>query len=730
MTRAATAPRHPLRTGALLLALACVAACGRGGAADPGRAPSADVPRFAYVANEGDHTVSIYTVDATTGQLRHRGYARTGAAPHAVAVDAAGKFAYVANNASNDVSAYSIDAASGALTPVTGSPFAAGYGPESIVVDAAGKFVYVTSVNTNAGTGSVSAYAIDAATGALTPVAGGPFVAGAYPYGVALAPNGKFAYVANGDIGISAYRVNATTGALVQVVGSPFAAGNGSYFVTVDPTSRFAYVANGGGGTISAFAIDATTGALTPVGNATATDGLRIITVAPSGRFLYVANESAGNVAAFAIDVTTGALSAVPGSPFAAGPYTYAVVADPSGQFAYATNRRANTVSIFRIDATTGALSARSPVAARSGAMGIAMTRGTSAVSYTPRFAYAANYGPGSVASAYTIDAATGALTALADTPTLALATAVAVDPSGRFAYTTHEILLESATQNVSTYTMGASGALTRVGAAAAVASNPSAMAVEPSGRFAYVANQGSNNVSMHTVDATTGTLGTLGSVAADDSPSALAIDPSGRFVYVANAYLSNPGSGSLTAYAIAADTGALTTIDLNGALGGTAMTTGPNPTGVTVDPSGRFVYVTHANGVQSYEIQLTAGAQLAAGALINASAASAGANPRAITVEPSGRFAYVANEDSASVSLFSIDAQSGRLTSAGTVAAGVQPRSVTVDPSGRFAYVANAGANDISIYTLDATTGALNQAGTAAAGNAPVAITTSGRVQ
>jgi 6-phosphogluconolactonase (cycloisomerase 2 family) len=688
------------------------------------------VPRFAYVANEGDHTVSVYTVDAATGQLRHRGYVRAGAAPHAVAVDAAGKFVYVANNASNDVSAYSVNAANGALTPVPGSPFAAGDGPQSIAVDAAGRFVYVTNLNPYAGTSSVSAYTVDAATGALTPVAGGPFVAGAYPYGVALAPNGKFAYVANGESRISAYTVDAATGALVQVAGSPFAAGNGSYFVTVDPTSRFAYVANGGGGTISAFAIDPATGALTPIGSATATDGLRIITVAPSGRFLYVANENAGNVAAFAIDATTGALSAVPGSPFAAGSSTYSVVVDPSGTFAYATNRRSSTVSVFRIDATTGALSAQSPVAARSGAVGLAMTRGTAAVRSTPRFAYAANYGPGSVASAYAIDAATGALTALADTPTLALATAVAVDPSGRFAYTTHEILLESATQNVSTYTIGASGALTRVGAAAAVASNPSAIAVEPSGRFAYVANQGANDVSVHAVDATTGALTALGSVAADDTPSALAVDPSGRFVYVANAYLSNPGSGSLTAYAIAADTGALSTIDLNGALGGTAMTTGPNPTAITVDPSGRFVYVTHANGVQSYEIQLRDGAQLAAGALINASAALTGANPRAITVEPSGRFVYVANEDSASVSVLRLDARTGVLTPTSTAAAGAQPRSVAIDPSGRFAYVANSGANDLSVYTLDAATGALTPAGTAAAGSAPVAITTTGSVQ
>ena len=42
-----------------------------------------------------------------------------------LAVDPTGKFAYVANFGDDNVSAYTIDASSGALTPVTGSPFAA-----------------------------------------------------------------------------------------------------------------------------------------------------------------------------------------------------------------------------------------------------------------------------------------------------------------------------------------------------------------------------------------------------------------------------------------------------------------------------------------------------------------------------------------------------------------------------------------------------------------------------
>jgi 6-phosphogluconolactonase (cycloisomerase 2 family) len=51
-----------------------------------------------------------------------------------LAIDPTGKFVYVANGMSNDVSAYRLNAASGALTPVAGSPFAAGTTAVGVVV--------------------------------------------------------------------------------------------------------------------------------------------------------------------------------------------------------------------------------------------------------------------------------------------------------------------------------------------------------------------------------------------------------------------------------------------------------------------------------------------------------------------------------------------------------------------------------------------------------------------
>ena len=147
------------------------------------------VPRFAYVANPRDNTVSFYTVNAATGQLRHNGYIAAGTYPISVTVDPAGKFAYVVNQTSNTVSAYTINASTGALTAVTGSPFATGTSPQSVTVDPLGKFAYVATFGSG-----VSAYTINA-TGALSVIA--TVTAGTNPVSVTVDPSGKFAYVVN-----------------------------------------------------------------------------------------------------------------------------------------------------------------------------------------------------------------------------------------------------------------------------------------------------------------------------------------------------------------------------------------------------------------------------------------------------------------------------------------------------------------------------------------------------
>jgi DNA-binding beta-propeller fold protein YncE len=85
---------------------------------------------------------------------------------------------FTANNVSNDVTGFNV-AADGTLTPMTGSPFAAGQAPSDVVVDPSGKYVYVT----NAGAGTISLFSI---TSDKTLKSGGSATSGSNPQAIAV----------------------------------------------------------------------------------------------------------------------------------------------------------------------------------------------------------------------------------------------------------------------------------------------------------------------------------------------------------------------------------------------------------------------------------------------------------------------------------------------------------------------------------------------------------------
>src|SRR5262249_19486138 len=98
-----------------------------------------------------------------------------------------------------------------------------------------------------------------------------------------------------------------------------------------------------------------------------------------------------------------------------------------------------------------------------------------------------------------------------------------------------------------------------------------------------YAAHLGSDAVWGYKINADTGALTRVpGSpFRAGNQPYSLTIDPTGRWVYVANISGNN-----ISAYAIDADTGALTPVPSS------PFPTGPNPASVTVDPTGQWAYV------------------------------------------------------------------------------------------------------------------------------------------
>lgn len=339
------------------------------------------------------------------------------------------------------------------------------------------------------------------------------------------------------------------------------------------------------------------------------------------------------------------------------------------------------------------------------------------AVDHTGKFAYVANSGSNNV-SMYSINAATGVLTSIGTIAAGSSPNSVTIDPSGKFAYVANGGDLVEA-GSVSMYTIDATtGALTSLGPPVAADIDPLSVSVDPSGRFAYVANGGnssygygnfSGDVSMYTMDDTTGALTPIGTIAAGYGPDFIAVHPSGKFAYVVN----NGGDlcGSVSVFAINGTTGALTSTETIGA--------GCGPSWVAVDPSGKLAYVANANGsgagsISMFSIDATTGALTPTGTL----AAAPGFWPISIAIDPSGKFSHVANNgfSAGNVSTYAIDANTGTLTSIGTTATGIGMyylTSITIDPSGKFAYVVNTDSNNVSMYSIDAATGVLTFMGT-----------------
>jgi 6-phosphogluconolactonase len=386
---------------------------------------------YAYVVN-GDSTIIAYGIDPVTGALTnlggvpHRAPSSIAITKGNAAVAYTPQFAYVANAGppagSNNLSGYSINSTSGALTALTGSPFTEGFSPQSNLAILLAPFLYVTNLCSDLScsslNGSVSAFTVDATAGALATVQGSPFLAGRGPRGVAVDPSGRFAYAVNStDNTVSAYAITAGTGALSAIIGSPFTTGTGPQAVAVDSTGLFLYVVNScagspcTNGSVSAFTISQSTGALTSAGTFAVGNAPQSLSIDPTGRFVYVLNKSDSTVSAFAIDRTSGALNAVPLSPFATGQGPAAVALDPTGKFAYVTNSVAGDVSAYVIDSTSGTLTA---------IQGSPFTAGTKPVSVSVdvsgKFLYVANQN-GNTVSAFSIDPASGALIAAPGSP-------------------------------------------------------------------------------------------------------------------------------------------------------------------------------------------------------------------------------------------------------------------------------------------------------------------------
>ena len=331
-----------------------------------------------------------------------------------------GQMIYVNNDAAttNSVSALAIEPATGVLTAVPGSPFATGGGGsfapnvDGINVLAIGRVLYATNSITN----SVAAFSISD-DGTLTAVPGSPFpTLGTKPNGIAASNDESLLFVTNFQSNtVSVFQV-AVNGALTLVSGSPYAVAVSPLGTVLDSPDSLLFVSQTSPtNAVGVYSVGVGGSSLTAIGGSpfAAGGGQRGLDINAAHTLLYVADGSSNTVSGFTIGVG-GTLSAVSGSPFAAGTEPTAVLFHSSLNVLYVSNDISNDIHVYSI-AVGGSLT---PVqTASSGGNG---TAGMVIDAANGRL-LAVNGGtsltPSRDVSVFDINPATGALTAVSGSP-------------------------------------------------------------------------------------------------------------------------------------------------------------------------------------------------------------------------------------------------------------------------------------------------------------------------
>jgi len=313
-------------------------------------------------------------------------------------------------------------------------------------------------------------------------------------------------YTGTTSKGIYAWRFDSSTGKLTPA-GLAAESANPS-FLSLHPSRPVLYAVNELSsvgsektGTVSAFAIDAGTGRLTPL-NRVMSRGLNPahLTVDPTGRWVLIANyggsvEEGSSVAVFGIrpdgglNETPQAFVAHPGVGEQKVAHPHQVVLAPDNRFLLVPDKGADRIVQYRWDPRTGALTANDPPFVSAPAPGAG-----------PRH--------------------------------------LTFDRSGRFVYAAHEL-----SSTVTTYGYAAGrGTLTPIETISTlpkdstVRNTTAEIEVHPTGKFLYVSNRGLDTIALFAIDAKTGTLALVGQTPTGGrTPRHFKIDPSGAYLFAAN---------------------------------------------------------------------------------------------------------------------------------------------------------------------------------------------------
>ncbi len=270
----------------------------------------------------------------------------------------------------------------------------------------------------------------------------------------------------------------------------------------------------------------------------------------------------------------------------------------------------------------------------------------------------------------------------------------------------------------------------------AAKTENPSWIAIHPSKKYLYAANEVSNyngnsgSVSAFAIDSVSGDLSPLNTVNSEGAgPAYLSIDSSGRYAFVANY-----GGGSIAVLPIQPDGSLGSAVDVrrdSGSIGSTTATNAPQGSFavsghdaphahmIAPDPRNKFVLATDLGQDRIYSFRFdSASGKLAPSNDAPFASLPSGDGPRHFVFHPNGHWLYAIQEEASTVVLFHYNSETGSLTSQQTISTlppGFTGSSfaseILISPNGRFLYAVNRLHDTIAIFAIN-TDGKLKRVG------------------
>ncbi|EJL83947.1 3-carboxymuconate cyclase [Polaromonas sp. CF318] len=315
----------------------------------------------------------------------------------------AATWVYVSNADSQEISVLELDRAQGALKPVETVNVGGTVMPMAVSPDKRFLYAALRSQPFRA-----VSFAIDGATGKLRKLGEAPLADSMANIDTDLTGRWLFAASYPGHkITVNGIDKEGKVGAIQQLI--PGIAN--AHAVHADSANRFVLATSLGNDNVSSWRFDAATGVLSPNDPALTTgaakSGPRHFVWDKAQRFAYLLNELDAQLQVFAWDGARGTLkllqtrTTLPAG-FAGKPWAADLHLTPDGRYLYASERTSSTLSAFRVDAATGLLEPIGQTPTEKTPRGFA-------IDAQGRYLIAAGQDSHSV-SVYAIDGATGAL--------------------------------------------------------------------------------------------------------------------------------------------------------------------------------------------------------------------------------------------------------------------------------------------------------------------------------